>query len=166
MRAEPLESSDAFHLTAAKGWLELGNHIEANNELEEIEPLNRAHPDVLEVRWQIYRRAGRFDACHEIAEALKAKEPHLHRGTFYLAESLYHVGKIQEAYAELAPSLERFPEAWAVHYDMACYSCLLGRLDEARAYLEKAFTLDGSNTAKLRALDDPDLAAIWSEPKF
>ena len=43
-----------MHLTAAQGWLELGNHEEAFEELEQIDAPLRGHPDVLEVRWDIY----------------------------------------------------------------------------------------------------------------
>lgn len=32
----PLSPSDLHHLKAAEAWLELGNHIEANEELENI----------------------------------------------------------------------------------------------------------------------------------
>ena len=44
------------HLEAAEGWVELGNHLEANEELERITAENRAHPAVLGVRWQIYTK--------------------------------------------------------------------------------------------------------------
>jgi hypothetical protein len=47
---KPLEPPDSLHLQAAQGWLELGSHIEANEELEKIAPQLRAHPDVLKVR--------------------------------------------------------------------------------------------------------------------
>jgi len=36
---------DSLHLSVAIGWLELGNHIEANAALENITPALRAHPD-------------------------------------------------------------------------------------------------------------------------
>ena len=35
---KPLEPPDSFHLLAAQGWLELGNHVEANEELDKITP--------------------------------------------------------------------------------------------------------------------------------
>ena len=41
---------DNLHLQAAQGWLELGNHVEANEELEKIVSTLRSHPDVLEIR--------------------------------------------------------------------------------------------------------------------
>lgn len=50
----PLNPPDSIHLEAAQGWLELGNHEEAFEELERIDAPLRAHPDVLEVRWDIY----------------------------------------------------------------------------------------------------------------
>ena len=50
---KPPEPPDSQHLEAAQGWLDLGDHVEANEELEHIEAKNRAHPDVLQVRWRI-----------------------------------------------------------------------------------------------------------------
>jgi hypothetical protein len=44
-----LQAIDLNILRAAEGWLELGNHLEANEELENITPKLRAHPDVLEI---------------------------------------------------------------------------------------------------------------------
>jgi hypothetical protein len=51
---KPLEPPDSLHLQAAQGWLELGNHIEANEELERIAQQLRAQPDVLKLRWEVY----------------------------------------------------------------------------------------------------------------
>jgi hypothetical protein len=51
---KPLEPPDSIHLQAAQGWLELGDHIEASEELEKITPQLRAHPDVLKARWEVY----------------------------------------------------------------------------------------------------------------
>ena len=69
----PLE--DKRHLEAAQGWFELGNHLEANEELENITPKNRAHPAVLEIRWQIYAKAKKWDAALDIASALIQQVP-------------------------------------------------------------------------------------------
>ena len=44
---------DQRFLNAAEGWLGLGDHLAANEELENITPQFRAHPLVLEVRYQI-----------------------------------------------------------------------------------------------------------------
>lgn len=61
-RRKPFSSPDSHHLRAAQGWLELGNHLEADKELDEITPQLRTHPDVLEVRWHIYAHAEKWEA--------------------------------------------------------------------------------------------------------
>jgi uncharacterized protein HemY len=67
---KPLQPPDSVHLLAAQGWVELGNDVEANAELEKIAPQSRAHPDGLEVRWAIYANEKDWEACMDIAEAI------------------------------------------------------------------------------------------------
>jgi hypothetical protein len=64
-----------LHLQAAVGWLELGNWLEADAELECIRPSLREHPDVLAARWQIYARAKKWEVCVDIAEAIIKLDP-------------------------------------------------------------------------------------------
>ena len=65
-----LEFHDQRHLVAAQGWLELGNHLEANEELEQITAEYHVHPAVLEVRWQICAKAKKWKGALDIASAL------------------------------------------------------------------------------------------------
>jgi hypothetical protein len=60
---DPLPLPDLHHLRAASGWLELGSHLEANEELERISPRLRVHPDVLQIRWQIYAKEKKWETC-------------------------------------------------------------------------------------------------------
>src|SRR5688572_18094175 len=46
----PLTPDDAQRLRAAEGYLTLGMHLEANDELEQIDPEARHVPEVFEVR--------------------------------------------------------------------------------------------------------------------
>jgi uncharacterized protein HemY len=71
---EKLGLADQRLLAVAERWLELGDHLQANEELENISPLLRAHPDVLKLRWQIYAKESRWDACLEIARTLTQME--------------------------------------------------------------------------------------------
>ena len=48
-----LEPPDTHYFSAAVGWLELGNRIEARHELAQISQEQKTHPDVLELRWAI-----------------------------------------------------------------------------------------------------------------
>lgn len=49
-------------LSAAEGWLELGDVVSAHDELEEIAPRLRAHPQVLVMRCRIYGQARRWES--------------------------------------------------------------------------------------------------------
>jgi hypothetical protein len=50
-----------------------------------------------------------------------------------------------------------------MRYNLACYECQLGRLEQAKQWLEKAFLLGDARKMKRAALDDPDLEALWKE---
>jgi len=169
----PLEHPDTLHLQAAQGWIELGNHIEANAELENITASLRSHPDVLEVRWGIYYAAKEWEMCAEIGAALVRLAPGRPSSWRHLAASSHFMKHTRTAYSLLLPALELFPEDWSVQYDMACYECVLGDLPAARDRLKKTFELaerhgEGTKAAdvrsiKLMALSDPDFEQLWKE---
>jgi hypothetical protein len=45
--------------------------------------------------------------------------------------ALRGLDRIQEAFDVLFPIVNDFPHVPAIAYDLSCYSCRLGRLDEA-----------------------------------
>ena len=53
-----LEPPDSFHLEVAKGFIHLAMFSDADAELDRIDPFNRAVPEVLAVRIEIYRALG------------------------------------------------------------------------------------------------------------
>ena len=71
---KPLPPPDAHHLQAAEGWLELGDPLSANDELEKTAAKLRAHPDVLTVRWQTYAHAKKWEACGRLVSCLPNPE--------------------------------------------------------------------------------------------
>jgi tetratricopeptide (TPR) repeat protein len=174
---KPLEPPDSHHLSAALGWLELGNHLEAYEELEKIAPKLRAHPDVLEICWGIHYLAQKWEACFDTGSALVNVAPGRSQSWRHRSASLHYMKRSQEAYDLLLPALDTFPDDWSIHYDMACYACVLGNHQEARARLERAFELGekvsfqrvrkgalaASQRIKEMALEDPDLEPLWSE---
>jgi tetratricopeptide (TPR) repeat protein len=154
---------DSLLLQAAQGWIELGNPIEASEELEKITPELRVHPAVLELRWQIYAKAKKWDATLNIAAALIQLVPEHPAGWVHRSHSLYRLQRTQEARDNLLRVVEKFPEDAWIRYDLACYECQLGRLEQAKHWLQKAFELGDPNKLKLAALEDPDLESLWHE---
>jgi len=55
----------------------------------------------------------------------------------------------------------QFPNEPTIPYNLACYTCQLGRRAEAEGWLARAFALGNSKEIKLQAMDDPDLAPLW-----
>lgn len=57
--------------------------------------------------------------------------------------------------------MPKFPRNAILRYNLACYACQLGRLEEAKIWLREAFGLDEKQELKLLALEDPDLKPLW-----
>jgi tetratricopeptide (TPR) repeat protein len=160
---KPLEPPDSFHLQAAQGWLELGNHIEADTELDNITASLRAHPDVLKVRWEIYAAAKKWEAALDIAAALIQLDPEDPLGWVHRSYALHELKRTAEARDNLLRVVDKFPISATMRYNLACYECQLGRLEQAKQWLEKAFAIGDAKNMKLAALDDPDLEPLWKE---
>ncbi len=157
---KPLDLPDSLHVEAAKGWCELHAYLEANEELEKVAPSLRAHPAVLEARWQVYANLEKWEGALELANALVQTRPDWPNGYLYRASSLTELNRHLDAHEALSAAMSRFPADEMVLYDLACVCCALNRLDEARSWLSKAIELGGKDM-KLRALDDPDLEPVW-----
>jgi len=139
----------------------LGNLKEANEELERIQPQQRAHPDVLRERWKIYQRAGHYEVCLTISTARLKLVPEEPDAWLYHSQGLSFLERYQEAYEELLPAVQLFPDHSDVYYDLACYLCQLNRLKEAKEMLKRSLDLTDKKSAKLIALEDPELELLW-----
>src|SRR5438874_8533073 len=71
----PLEPPDQQHWQAAVGYVELGMFQDANDQLEKIDPFNRAAPEVLAVRLAIYHGLKKWELMQEIAKRLADFQP-------------------------------------------------------------------------------------------
>jgi predicted Zn-dependent protease len=133
-RLKPLPPSARPHLLAAEGWLELGNHHEANEGLKKIAPRLRVHPDVLEIRWRIYAASERWDACLDLAVAVVKLDPRRRSGWFHNATTLHRLGRAEEARDVLLSAVDTLGDDSAFFYELARLCCVLYRVGEARAW--------------------------------
>ena len=151
---------DRMALQRAEGWLELRLPLEAVEELEEIQPAMRAHPDVLKLRYSVYSAAKKWDMALEIANCLHRQLPDDPYGGVHAAVALYRLGRTQEAKERSLSLAARFPKDWSVPYNLACYCAQLGEIEEAQEWFKAAMALD-ENTVKRMGIDDPDLEPLW-----
>ncbi len=164
-RMKPLEPPDSHHLSAAIGWLELGELAEARAELEQIALQFRSHPHVLVTRYEICAKAGEWNAAAETARALTQLEPDQPGAWISLAYAVRRKpgGGTSQARAILVQARRAFPKEQIIAYNLACYECQLGDLHAAKSWLEKACTLGDASRVKLMALEDPDLKPLWPD---
>jgi tetratricopeptide (TPR) repeat protein len=155
-----LQPPDSHYLSAASGWLGLGRYIEANEELEKISPENLAHPDVMEVLWHIYAKAGNWQICLDIASAILKLDPRRPFGWTHRSFALYELKRTQEAFDLLVPMAQEFPNVWRIPYSLALYCAQLGRFIECQLWLQKALAVD-RETVKRTAIVDPNLKPLW-----
>jgi Tfp pilus assembly protein PilF len=146
-------------LKAAQGFLELGDPDSAWEELESIPAEDRAHQAVLWMRLEIYSTKKRWDGVVEIAKHLVKTSPEAPQHWIDLAWGQRRANDLQTAEKTLKEALGRFPNEAVIHYNLACYSCVSGREDEAKGLLDVAFRLDPS--LKATALEDEDLVGMW-----
>lgn len=157
---QSLTPPDSHHLSGAQGWLGLGNYLEANAELEQISPKMRVHPDVLEIRWEIYAKKKRWQACVDIGNTIMTVDPYRSSGWIRHSFALHELKRTDEAYTHLASVVDDFPDDWHIPYNLACYCSQLGRIDEAKEWFKKAVAID-DKTVPRDGIDDPDLKPMW-----
>lgn len=146
-------------ITAAEGYIELGMPLEANEELEQIDAAQRSHTEVLALRLKIYSALKKWELMQTVAKRLALIEPEKIQWTVSWAYATRRAESIEAARLILMDAVERMPEVAVFHYNLACYECQLGNVEEAKSRLKRAFELEPRY--RFKALDDEDLEAVW-----
>ena len=155
----PLEPPDQQHWQAAVGYVELGMFQEANDQLENIDPFNRAAPEVLAVRIAVYHGLKKWELMREVTQRLAEFQPNDIQWTISLAYATRRADSIQAAKEILLNAESMFPKEALIKYNLACYFCQTGDIKTARDYLKKAFEIDLN--LRIAALEDEDLKPLW-----
>ena len=133
--------------------------LEANTELDKIDPFDRAAPEVLALRIAIYRGLEKWELMQEIARRLAHFQPDNIQWTISLAYATRKAHSIQAAKEILLSAESKFPKEASIKYNLACYYCQLGDVQNAKRYLKKAFEIDSN--WRMAALEDEDLKPLW-----
>jgi tetratricopeptide (TPR) repeat protein len=161
----PIQPPDSHHLSAAIGWLGLGNWREANEELEKIARELRHHPHVGLVRYEIYAKGEKWDLADEIARELIQIRPQESQFWIWHAYTTRRRpgGGILQAREILGQAEQLMLKEPLIPYNLGCYECQLGNLPAAWQWLEKAFAIGDAEIFKALALADRDLEPLWAK---
>ena len=165
----PLEPPASHYLRAAEGWYELGDCTAALAELEHLSGDAADHPDTLQTRWAIHAAREEWMIARDVADSLVERAPGIEAGWIHRAYATRRMpgGTIESAWLSLYPAAKLFPDEPIIPYNLACYECQLGRLPEAKSWLQRALRIPrGSpdqNIIRKMALGDPDLKPLWAD---
>lgn len=157
----PLKPPDQQHWQAAVGYVELGMFQDANDQLEKIDPFNRAALEVLEVRLAIYHGLKKWELMREIAKRLADFQPNDIQWITSYAYATRRAESIRAAKEILLNAEPRFPKEAIIKYNLACYCCQMGDIQNAKNYLKKVFEIDLN--WRMAALEDEDLKPLWND---
>lgn len=132
---------------------------EAEVELAMIDGEAARSADVLRLRVELYHQSKQWKRLVTAAKALADLAPDEEQGWISWAYALRELERISEAQDVLLSAEPLHGKTSAVlHYNLACYACLLGDRKEAKRRLSVACEMDAA--FKIGALEDPDLAAM------
>ena len=153
-----LPIQDQKTLTAAQGYLELAMPREALAELAGLsDEAALSHPG-LEMRIVILLKLHRWKTAAACARKLCRLLPEQPAGFIHLAFCLHELGETAQARDILRKAPATVRKDATCCYNLACYECLSGNLDEAKRLITEDLATDPEK--KERALSDEDLAAI------
>ncbi|HEY0456344.1 MAG TPA: tetratricopeptide repeat protein [Verrucomicrobiae bacterium] len=121
------------------------------------------HPHVLLVHWEIYFRAGNWQAACQIAESLIVHLPDEAIGWIYRSFALRQMKRTAEAKDELLVAARKFSKDWRIAYNLACYQAELGDIPGAWNWLDRAIEIGDVELIKTEALAEPALERLWAK---
>jgi tetratricopeptide (TPR) repeat protein len=132
--------------------------LDADAELERIDPDVRHLPEVLGVRVEIYRNLEKWELMQAVAKKLAVDwdgEPHW---WVCWAFATRRAESVEAARRILQVAFTNHSNSANIQYNLACYECKLGDLERAKFYLKQAFDLD--KDLRSFVLEDEDLKPL------
>lgn len=145
-------------IAAAQGYVELGLHNEARDELAALPVEVHGRVDVIEITLLCLMGERRWEEAFALASKLCLQEPSEPGGFIHAAFCLHEMERTAEALDFLGRGPAELRTKPEYFYNMGCYHAKLGQEDKALRYLRQAFEMDGG--LRRYARKDPDLAAL------
>jgi tetratricopeptide (TPR) repeat protein len=151
-------------LMAADGYMDLNMYAEARKELLQIPTVYRNHKLYLWLMNRLSVETEDWEMAVTISRTLCEKQPDLVDSWVAYAYAVRRHEKISNARTILLQAIERFSEEAIIPYNLACYECQLGNIENAKIYLKRALSLDMG--FRVIALKDEDLISLREEIKL
>jgi len=151
-----------WHLSHARGYLELGMVAEAAAELSQLGPDEHGTLEFLGLRVAILQEQKKWPALRAAAAEFVRRQPDLAGGWITWAYATRRAESLAAAERILLEAVQLHPDEATIHFNLGCYACQRGDLDAARIRVDRAIALDENFRAA--AGTDPDLAPLRATP--
>jgi hypothetical protein len=113
-------------------------YLEANAELDKVDPFCRAAPEVLAIRLGIYAELKKWQLMQVVAENLVNFDPAEAQWRISFAYATRRAESIGKRRQTLLNALGSHPEEPTIYYNLAWYEFRLGNLSDVKQHLIKA----------------------------
>ena len=149
-------------LEYARGYLDLGMTRQAAEELAKLEMADASSLDALSVWIDLRMETKAWGFLVDLSREYAQERPREDKGWICWAYALRELQRVEEARDVLLRAEALHGESCAIlHYNLACYYCLLGDKKEAKRRLRRAFKMN--KELQDGAKDDPDLQGLGKE---
>jgi tetratricopeptide (TPR) repeat protein len=165
----PIEPPVTFMLSSAMGWMELGLSEEGVAELEKVPAPFDRHSTVLQLRWVLLQKLGRWNDAWREAQTLLDVRPDMVESWVHCAYAARRAmgGGLEKAREILLKAVKKFPKEIMIPFNLACYECQLERKQAGLQWLEKAIEICPNKKERVqwikKALEYADLESVQTE---
>jgi len=147
-----------WHLSHARGYIELGLLAEAAGELELISGPTRETTEFLEIHAVLAQEQKKWAALQNVAGELCRRHPENPGWWIMYAYGARRAASLKEAESILLDAHRQHPGDATILFNLGCYACQSGDLILAQTRVEKAISIDPR--FREAAETDPDLAPL------
>jgi len=155
-----------WHLSHARGYLELGMLKDALTELNALPPALAAGEEALSLRASLHQEDRDWPALQSVSKRLVQIRPDSAGAWIMWAYATRRADSLESAERILTQARSHHPTEPTILFNLGCYACQRGELALARELVESAIALDASFVRL--AATDPDLGPLrdtrWTPP--
>ncbi len=143
-------------ILAAQGYVELGLHAEAREQLTNLPTEALTRVDVQEILLLCLMAEQRWPEALEMTLRLCEEEPDEPGGFIHAAYCLHEMGRTADALEILRKGPAALRSKAVYYYNLGCYHAQLGNVEQALKLLRQSFEMDGSLRSVARKDQDLD----------